>query len=144
MLGGMPLDPIVADVVVPVTPTQAFVGFTAQMGEWWDPLLTPEPATFTGIDIDPEGDVATVHGNERYVWGRVTAWEPAGRYAQELWLGHDEKQPSLLDVRFTEQDGGRTTAVHLEHGGWREDALAVRDRFGQWDALLSRYAAFVS
>ena len=140
----MPLDPIVADVVVPVTPTQAFVGFTAQMGEWWDPLLTPEPATFTSIDIDPEGDVATVHGGERYVWGRVTTWEPSARYAQELWLGHDGTQPSLLDVRFTERDGGRSTHVHLEHGGWSEDSQAVRYRFTQWGLLLDRYAAFVS
>ena len=39
----MSLDPIVAETRVPVTPTEAFVGFTAQMGEWWDPMLTPDP-----------------------------------------------------------------------------------------------------
>ena len=44
----MSLEPIVAEVTVPVTPTEAFVGFTAQMGEWWDPMLTPDPATFYG------------------------------------------------------------------------------------------------
>ena len=49
------IDPVVAEITVPRTPTEAFVGFTAQMGEWWDPMLTPEPATFTGISIDPNG-----------------------------------------------------------------------------------------
>ena len=34
----MRVEPIVAEVTVPVTPTEAFVGFTAQMGEWWDPI----------------------------------------------------------------------------------------------------------
>lgn len=33
------LAPIVAEVTVPATPTEAFVGFTAQMGGWWDQLL---------------------------------------------------------------------------------------------------------
>ena len=46
---GPSLDPIVAEVTVPVTPTEAFVGFTAQMGEWWDPALTPDAATFSNI-----------------------------------------------------------------------------------------------
>ena len=79
----MPLDPITVDTFVPVTPTQAFVGFTAQMGEWWDPMLTPDPPTFSSIEIDPEGDVATVHTDgERYVWGRVTTWEPLGHFGQ--------------------------------------------------------------
>lgn len=36
------------------------------------------------MPLDPivavEGDVATVHGDEHYVWGRVTTWEPPTRY----------------------------------------------------------------
>ena len=104
------LEPIVAEVTVPVEPAQAFVGFTAQMGEWWDPLLTHDPATFTGVEIDPEGEVAMVHGTERRVWGRVVTWEPLGHYVQDAWLGHDEAHPTRLDVRFEEVDGG-TRAV---------------------------------
>ena len=55
MLTRMSLDPIVAEITVPVTITEAFVGFTAQMGEWWDPAAQPRAATFTGIAIDPDG-----------------------------------------------------------------------------------------
>lgn len=138
----MALDPITADTVVPVTPTQAFVGFTAQMGEWWDPMLTPDPATYSSIEIDPEGDVATVHAGERYVWGRVTTWEPLGHYGQEFWLGHEQAQPTQLDVTFTEEGDG--TRVRLEHSGWAEGSEDVRARYTNWDHLLGRFAAHVS
>ena len=142
MLGGMSLDPVVAEVTVPVTPTEAFVGFTAQMGEWWDPLLTPDAATFTGIAIDPQGDVAMVHGDEQYVWGRVTEWDPTGRYSQEFWLGHAEEAPTTLVVTFTEAADG--TTVHLEHSGWAPGSEEVRARYTDWGRLLERYAAHVS
>ena len=137
------LDPIVAEVSVPVTPTEAFVGFTAQMGEWWDPMLTPDPPTFTNIAVDPEGPIAMVHGDEEYVWGRVLDWDPIGLYRQEFWLGHAEQSPTVLEVRFTEAEGGGTL-VHLEHGGWDADSAEVRATYTQWDQLLARYAAHVS
>jgi uncharacterized protein YndB with AHSA1/START domain len=144
MLGGMPLPPVVAEVVVPVTPTQAFVGFTAQMGEWWDPLLTPDPATFTSIEIDPEGDVATVHGDEHRVCGRVTTWEPGERYAQDVLPVDGEGPVTALDVLFSEQDGGASTRVRVEHSGWAEGSERARDTYAGWDRLLARFAAFVS
>ena len=137
------LDPIVAEVTVPVTPTEAFVGFTAQMGEWWDPLLSPDAATYTGIAIDPNGDVAMVHGDEHYVWGRVLDWDPIGHYRQEFWLGHAEGSPTVLEVRFTEAEAGGTL-VHLEHGGWEAGNDDVRAKYTHWGQLLDRYAAHVS
>jgi hypothetical protein len=139
----MTLEPITAETTVPVTPTQAFVGFTAQMGEWWDPMLTPDPPTFTSIEIDPEGDVAMVHTDgERYVWGRVTTWEPLGHFGQEFWLGHEQAQPTQLDVTFTDAEPG--TLVRLEHSGWAEGSEDVRARYTDWEHLLARFAAFVS
>jgi hypothetical protein len=138
----MTLEPVVAEVTVPVTPTEAFVGFTAQMGEWWDPMLSPDPASFTGIAIDPDGDVASVHGDEQYVWGRVTQWNPIGRYSQDFWLGHAQESLTTLEVTFTEVADG--TEVHLEHGGWAEGSEDVREKYTHWDELLQRYAAHVS
>jgi hypothetical protein len=143
MLTRMSLEPITAEIAVPVTPTEAFVGFTAQMGEWWDPMLSPEPPTFTGIAIDPDGPVTSVHGDEQYVWGRVLTWDPIGHYTQEFWLGHAEEQPTKLDVTFTDAEGGGTL-VHLEHSGWVEGSEDVRARYTHWDDLLRRYAAHVS
>ncbi len=136
------LDPIVAETVVPVTPTEAFVGFTAQMGEWWDPMLTPDPATFTGIAIEPDGDVAMVHSDEEYVWGRVIDWDPIGRYRQELWLLMDQSPPTVLDVQFLEEGDG--TRVRLSHEGWAEDREDLRATWLCWDDLLARFAAHVS
>jgi hypothetical protein len=140
----MTLAPVVAEVVVPGTATEAFVGFTAQMGEWWDPSLTSDPATFTNIEIDPEGDVAMCHGKERQVWGRVTAWVPGDRYTQEFWLGVPEGESTVLDVRFDEQENGTSTRVHLEHRGWPEGSEAPAGIRAQWEDLLARYAAHVS
>ncbi len=136
------LAPIIAEITVPTTPTEAFVGFTAQMGEWWDPMLSPDPASFTGIAIDPDGDVASVHGDEQYAWGRVTHWDPIGRYTQDFWLGHAQESPTALEVTFTEVADG--TLVHLEHGGWAEGSEDVRAKYSHWDDLLRRYAAHVS
>lgn len=136
-------EPIVAETVVPVETTAAFVGFTAQMGEWWDPMFTPDPATFQSIEIDPDGDVAMVHEQEKFVWGRVTEWDPTSHYAQEFWLGHSPEHPSQLRVTFTEDEPG-TTRVRVEHGGWGEGNADARARYDGWDGLLQRYAAHVS
>lgn len=136
------LDPIVAEVTVPVTTTEAFVGFTAQMGEWWDPLLTPDPPTFTGIAVDPNGAIEMVHGDERYAWGRVTEWDPIGRYTQNFWLGHAQESPTRLVVSFTDCEGG--TRVRLEHGGWTPGSEEIRANYTHWGALLDRYAAHLS
>jgi len=144
MLGAMSLPPVVAEVVVPATPTEAFVGFTAQMGEWWDPLLSPDPNTFTSIEVDPDGDVATVHGGDRHVWGRVTTWEPAGRYTQDFWLGLPEGQRSVLDVRFLGIENDTRTRVRLEHRDWPDGSQGADGIRAQWEDLLARFAAFVS
>jgi len=134
-----PLDPIIAEAEVPLPPRDAFVAFTAHMGEWWDPVLTPDPATFTGIEIDPRGDVALRHGKERLVWGEVTVWEPGESYVQTSWLGHSPDHPTTLSVTFTEHPVG--TRVRLEHGGWTEATVDVRDKFGHWQDLLTRFAS---
>ena len=137
------LEPIVAEVTVPVEPAQAFVGFTAQMGEWWDPMLSPDPPTFSSIAIDPNGPVETVHDDDqRYTWGHVTTWDPLGHLVMDFWLGHDQAEPTKLDVRFT--DEGTGTCVHLEHGGWADGSEQVRAKYTHWDDLLARYASHVS
>ena len=134
-----PLDPLVASAVVPLPPRNAFVAFTAHMGEWWDPVLTPDPATYTGVEIDPRGEVALRHGKDRYVFGEVTTWEPGAAYAQTFWLGHTPDHPTTLSVRFSEDPAG--TRVDLEHGGWTDASVDARGKFTHWEDLLTRFAA---
>lgn len=137
------LQPIVVETVVPATPQEAFVAFTARMDQWWDVLLTPDAATFSGIDIDPKGgDVSMRHGDERHVWGRVTTWQPDDTYAQDFWLGHDSAHPTTLEVTFRPE--GDHTRVRLEHGGWSEATASVRENYTHWRDLLERYAAYVA
>lgn len=134
-----PLDPLVAEATVPLRPRDAFVAFTAHMGEWWDPLLSPDPASFTGMEVAPRGEVASRHGRARYVWGEVTTWEPGATYGQTLWLGHSPDHPTTLTVTFTEE--ADCTRVRLEHGGWTDATSGLREKIPSWDDLLARYVA---
>ena len=134
-----PVEPIVVEAEVPLPPRDAFLAFTSHMGKWWDPVLSPDPATFSGIDLDPRGEVALRHGRDRYVWGEVTRWEPPTAYEQTFWLGHSPDHPTTLSVTFSESDEG--TRVRLEHGGWSEETADARAKFTHWQDLMTRYAA---
>ena len=143
MLTRMSLDPIVAEITVPVTITEAFVGFTAQMGEWWDPAAQPRAAHVHRHRHRPRRagrDRCTA--SEQYVWGRVMKWDPIGHYTQEFWLGHPEEEATVLDVRFTEAPEG--TLVRLVHSGWTAGTEEVREKYTHWGDLLQRYATHVS
>lgn len=114
------------------------------MGEWWDPVYTPEAASYAGARVDPHvgGTVALRHDDAEYPTGEVTVWEPGARFAQTFTLGIDEDHPTTLDVRFTADDSaGRGTRVEFEHGGWVEGNAHCRRRFADWAVLLDRYVA---
>jgi len=133
--------PIRHELTVPGDPVHAFEVFTAGMGAWWDPAYTPDADSFTTVDVEPGGLVTLVHGETRFPVGEVTAWEPGVRYAQRFWLAMDPAAPSELDVRFRAADGG--TVVDFAHGGWTDDNVRWREKFGDWSHLLGRYAAAV-
>lgn len=139
-----PLEPVVAETRVPATPKDSFVAFTAQMDQWWDPGLSADPATFSTLEIDPDGEVASLHDDDRrHAWGRVTEWAPGSAYAQDIWLDHPEGHATSLRVTFTDDDGGGTL-VRLEHGGWSAGTAPLRETWERWPALLERYAAHAS
>jgi len=133
------MDPIRHQVRVACSPERAFEAFTVEMGAWWDPDYSPDPASYTGIRVEPlvGGIVALVHGGAAYAFGEVTVWEPGERFAQTWTLAMDPSHPSSLDVRFEPVEGG--CRVRLEHGGWNAGNAAFRDKFGDWPHLLGRY-----
>ena len=100
------------------------------------PMLSPDPPTFTGIAIDPNGPVASVHGDEQYVWGRVMEWDPIGRYTQEFWLGHPEDEATVLDVRFTEAPEGIRGAARAQRLG-PPAPRTFAQKFTHWGDLLT-------
>lgn len=133
------MDPIRHLVTVACSPERAFEVFTADMGTWWDPAYSPDPASYTGIRVEPlvGGIVALVHGGVPYPFGEVTAWEPGRRFAQTFTLAMDPAHPSSLEVWFEpEEDGCR---VVFEHGGWNDGNASYRDRYRDWPHLLGRY-----
>jgi hypothetical protein len=136
--------PIMVAIEVDASPDQAFSVFTTRMGDWWDPDYSPDPHTFTGIDLEPRvgGSVAMLHGGEgRYVWGTVTEWEPGRRYAQTFTLAHDSDYPSEISAEFEATATG--CAIRFAHGGWTAGNVGARQRFRDWPHLLARYADLV-
>ena len=138
------MDPIRQTIIVAATPDVAFEVFTLGMGGWWDPAYTPDPDSFDGIALGPEvgSPVSMVHGATSYPFGSVTVWEPSVRYAQTFWLAMDPASPSTIEATFAAEGDG--TRVDFEHGGWNDDNVAARAKFGDWSHLLGRYAEAVS
>lgn len=140
------MEPLRHETTVAGPPQLAFEVFTLGMGRWWDPAYTPDPDAFDAITISPEvgSPVTMVFGEETYVFGAVTVWEPASRYAQAFWLAMDPAHPSTLDVTFSQSADHGGTDVVLEHGGWSPENERLRDKYGDWPVLLDRYAKAVA
>ena len=137
------LDPIVHEFDLGCDPERAFDAYANEMGRWWLPDYTGNPATFTDVTIDPRlgGQVTERHSDgAEHDWGGVIAWEPGVRLAYTNTLGMNRAWPTIIRVGFTPTDGG--THVRFEHGGWDERNAAERDTFGDWGLLLDRYRRY--
>lgn len=134
-------EPIVCSRRVQVDPVHAFEVFTEGFGEWWDPRLTPDPATFEGADVEEVegGVVALHHDGEDYPIGEVLEWAIGERFAMTFHLSLPRDHPTRLEVTFEPVDGA--TLVSLAHGGWEEGNLGQRAKFTEWPTLLERFAA---
>lgn len=134
--------PIEHEVVVATDPEHAFAAFTARLGEWWDPRLTPCPDSFAGASVGTRpGEPVVLHheGDGDFPIGVVTDYQPGRRYAQQLSLGLDPEHPTTVAVTFRPDEDG--TLVHLAHGGWTSHNAGHRGKFTEWPQLLARFAA---
>jgi catechol 2,3-dioxygenase-like lactoylglutathione lyase family enzyme len=131
--------PIENEITVPVDPITAYEGFV-DLGRWWDPQKSPDPATWRGVDSGGVGEpVVFLHGTSRFPIGTVTSAEPGVLYEQSFTLAVDPEYPTTLSARFSAVDGG--TRVTLVHGGWTAGNASERAKFTEWPDLLNRYAA---
>ena len=145
-------------LVVDAPIDRAFSVFTDGLGTWFPReynLLETEIAERTfeprvgGSVYDRGTDGSECH------WGRVRAYEPPERVVfswniNPRWsIEDDPEQVSEVEVRFTEEEPGRTRVElehrHLErHGeGWEQlrEQLAAE---GGWSGVLRGYAAQVA
>ena len=122
---------------------EAFRTYTERIGEWWDPRYTANAETFESVTIEPHvgGRVYASHTDVGADdWGEVTVWEPGRKVVHTFTLAQDPEHPSEVAVEFEPRaDGG--CELRFAHGGWSDENLGMRDKFGDWRVMLDRFAA---
>jgi uncharacterized protein YndB with AHSA1/START domain len=134
-------DPIAFSYELPCGPAEAFAVYTERIGEWWDARYTANAETFESVVIEPRagGSVYETHSDgARYDWGEVTVWEPGRRLVHTFTLAQDAAHPSEVSVEFVPEGDG--CKVRFEHGGWTDENVADRKKFGDWPVMLDRFA----
>lgn len=136
------MEPRTHSLLLTCDAATAFEVFTSRMGAWWPPSYTPDPDSFDTVLMEPRpgGDVAfRMNDGSTHRFGRVTTWQPGEVYAQTWTLAQTDEHPSTLTVTFSDRSHG--CLVVLEHGGWNPGNAEYREKFGDWPAILERYAA---
>jgi len=138
---GPDTTPITFEYRLGCSADEAFAAYAGRIGEWWDPHYTANPDTLQEVTIDPHvgGRVYATHSDFGVDdWGEVTVWEPGRRLVHTFTLAQDPQYPSEVSVDF--EDGGGCV-VRFAHGGWTEHSSTVRQKFGDWQVMLDRFAA---
>lgn len=147
------IDPVVKEILVPVTPDQAFKRFTEQLRSWW-PMATHSVSRERCRDVRfeataQEGDGAGVtrlveedlEGNV-HVWGTVKAWDPPEEFTMTWHPGRGPEEAQEIKVSFHSHGDG--TRVRLMHRGWEvlgQKAPEVRGRYDEgWMHVLELFA----
>ena len=123
-------------------PERAFSVYTERIGEWWDPRYTASADTLETVTIEPHrgGRVYATHSDlGEDDWGEVTAWEPDRRLAHSFQLAQDPAHPTEVVVEFAPDDEG--CSVRFAHGGWTDENVHDRSKFGDWPVILDRFGA---
>lgn len=135
-------------VDVTLAPEQAFDLFTRQMRRWW-PFAGHSCSDAAGADVlfEPRvGGAVTEHAPDgaRFVWGRLTEWDPPHGFAMRWHPGLPPEVATRLAVRFEPHAGG--CRVRVRHDGWEArgaEAAATRDQYdGGWPHVLAALVAY--
>ncbi|MDA0654008.1 MAG: SRPBCC domain-containing protein [Proteobacteria bacterium] len=145
------LDPIVKSIDVPCGPQQAFDVFWKDMSAWW-PLdkfttsaMAGQPAKAIRVDARPGGEIVEIGGDDtETLWGVIEAFEPPSYVRTTFHFappGVVVEDRTLLEVRFTGIDGGRTR-VELTQTNWEvlgDQAADIRGgyEFG-WGVIFEK------
>ena len=110
---------------VPAGAERAFVAFTEQISEWWQPnglfQFTPGRTGTLAFEPGPDGRlVETYPDGESFVVGHIRVWDPPHRLVLS-WrhANFAVDQETELHVRFDDiGDAGGQTRITVEHFGW--------------------------
>jgi Activator of Hsp90 ATPase homolog 1-like protein len=143
-LAGVSREPIAFEYPLRCSPADAFDTYTRRIGDWWDPRYTANAETLESVTIQPRvgGRVYATHGDlGEHDWGEVSVWEPGRRLVHTFTLAQDPQHPSEVAVEFVADDGDpERCTVRFAHGGWTDANSAVREKFGDWQVMLERFA----
>lgn len=137
----MTIPPIVRQIVVPVSASDAYAAWTDQIDQWW-PLQRhsvfehDNSVAFVGDQI-----VETSSTGETAIWGTLLATEPPGNLTFTWHPGHGPDRASTVAVDFVPIADDRTL-VRLTHTGWEvfaEPLDAREDYRGGWIGVLDAY-----
>jgi uncharacterized protein YndB with AHSA1/START domain len=142
------LLPLRKSVTVPVSKSEAFTRFTADIAKWW-PLSSHSVGgdDATGVVIEPRvgGSVYERQGDITHPWGAVLAWNPPHSFRMTWHPGRSPETAQEVEVRFI--DAGSGTRIELVQTGWEKlgDA-APRTRMGYesgWNAVLAKLERWI-
>ncbi len=147
------MDPVMKDVLIPVSAEVAFKRFTDDLRSWW-PMATHsvsgenckdvrfdfrseadgEPQSRILVEEDAEGTIHT--------WGIVGHWDPPRGFIMSWHPGRGPEEAQEIEVSFEPEAEG--TRVRLVHRGWEalgERAAEVRERYDDgWIRVLQLLA----
>ncbi len=150
-------DSVTHDVVVPVSPEDAFYFFAHELGAWWPEEYTWAKEDLDTIGMEPfEGGRCFERGPHGFTcdWGRVLAWNPPSKLSLQWQISPsrepvpDPKQSSIVHVDFSEagKDRTRVSLGHRDfanHGkGHAEYRAAMASEYG-WPYILAQYQRHV-
>jgi uncharacterized protein YndB with AHSA1/START domain len=147
------IAPVRKSVVVDTSPPQAFAVFTSGIDRWWPKShgIGASPIKQSFIEPFVGGRWYTHHEDgSDVVIGHVRVWQPAERLVISWEISAEWKpdpRPAVsseVEVRFTEETGGRTR-VDLEHRNFERMGAAAGEKMrkdveGGWPHLLDLYA----
>lgn len=116
---------VLVAVRVPMPAKRAFIAFTEQIGQWWQPnsifQFTPGRVGTMVFESGPDGRLLERYDDgTEFVIGRVRLWDPPRRVVlgwRQASFAAD--QDTELHVSFEQVTGdGVQTRVTVEHFGW--------------------------
>lgn len=150
---------VVVSRTVAAPADRAFAVFVDEFGKWWPAKYTFAGDNLAAIRIEPKMNGRAIErskdGGETQ-WGTVLSiFRPshlvlAWQISPERTVVDNEASASRVDVRFVEQEGGKTEVVLVHrdfprHGsGWEKYLQKMGAKEGGWPLLMDRYAKAVA